>query len=115
MKLDSGEVLAIASNKMGHGDDKLGKILIKSFIHVLTESEKVAGTIVFYNSGVLLAENDSACLDDLKLLEKNGVEILLCGTCADYYNISDKISAGKISNMRVIVEKLENAGKIIKP
>ena len=115
MKLDSGEVLAIASNKMGHGDDKLGEILIKSFIHVLTESEKVPGTIVFYNSGVLLAENDSACLDDLKLLEKNGVEILLCGTCTDYYNISDKISAGKISNMRVIVEKLENAGKIIKP
>ena len=73
MKLDSGEVLAIASNKMGHGDDKLGEILIKSFIHVLTESEKVPGTIVFYNSGVLLAENDSACLDDLKLLEKNGV------------------------------------------
>ena len=115
MNLNSEEVLVIASNKMGHGDDKLGEILIKSFIHVLTESEKIPGTIVFYNSGVLLAADSSVCLDDLKLMEENGVKILLCGTCADYYNIADKISVGKISNMREIVEKLENAGKIIKP
>ena len=115
MNLNSEEVLVIASNKMGHGDDKLGEILIKSFIHVLTESEKVPGTIVFYNSGVLLASDNSACLDDLKLMEENGVEILLCGTCADYYNIADKISAGKISNMRIIAKKMEEAVKIIKP
>ena len=115
MKLNLGEVLVIASNKMGHGDDKLGEILIKSFIHVLTENEKIPGTIIFYNSGVLLAADSSACLDDLKLLEKEGAEILLCGTCADYYNIADKISAGKISNMRIIAEKMEKAEKIIKP
>lgn len=115
MNLNLGEVLVIASNKMGDGDDKLGEILIKSFIHVLAESETVAGTIIFYNSGVLLAADNSACLDDLKLIEKNGAEILLCGTCADYYNITDKISAGKISNMKAIVEKMEKAEKIIRP
>ena len=115
MKLNSDEVLVIASNKMGHGDDKLGEILIKSFIHVLTENETIPKTIVFYNSGVLLTSADSACLDDLKLMEKNGAEILLCGTCVDYYNIGDKISAGKISKMRTIIEKMEEAKKIIKP
>lgn len=115
MKINSDEILVIASNKMGHGDDKLGEILIKSFTHVLTESEVIPGTVIFYNSGVLLAADNSPCLEDLKLIEKGGVEILLCGTCADYYNISDKISAGKISNMRVIVKKMEEAEKIIKP
>ena len=115
MNLNSGEVLVIASNKMGHGDDKLGEILIKSFIHVLTENETIPRTIIFYNSGVLLAADNSACLDDLNVIEKSGAEILLCGTCVDYYNISDKISAGKISNMRVIAEKMEKAEKIIKP
>lgn len=115
MKLDKEEVLLITSDKLGHGDDKLGRILIKSFIHVLAESEKLSGTIILYNSGVLLAEKESACAEDLKLIEERGAEILICGTCADYYKITDTVSAGKISNMKTIVEKLEEAGKIIKP
>lgn len=115
MKLDQKEVLLITSDKLGHGDDKLGAILIKSFIHVLAESEKLSGTIIFYNSGVLLTAKDSACAEDLKLIEERGAEIFICGTCADYYNISEKISVGKISNMKIIVEKLENTEKIIKP
>jgi selenium metabolism protein YedF len=111
VNLNLDEVLVVASNKMGHGDDKLGEILIKSFIHVLAESEKLPGTILFYNSGVLLAAENSACLDDLKSIEKKGAELLLCGTCADYYNITDKISTGKISNMKTILGKMEEAKK----
>ena len=52
---------------------------------------------------------------DLKNLEENGTEIFVCGTCADYYNIKEKMAAGKISNMKTIAEILQNAVKIIKP
>ena len=46
--------------------------------------------------------------------EAQGVEILTCGTCLDYYGIKDKLAVGTVSNMYTIVEKLNNADKIIK-
>ena len=51
---------------------------------------------------------------DLKNMEAQGVEILTCGTCLDYYNLKDKLAVGSVTNMYTIVEKLANADKIIK-
>jgi sulfur relay (sulfurtransferase) complex TusBCD TusD component (DsrE family) len=48
-------------------------------------------------------------------MEAQGVEILTCGTCLDYYGLKDKLQVGSVTNMYVIVEKLEAAGKVIRP
>ncbi|MBQ1602479.1 MAG: DsrE family protein, partial [Oscillospiraceae bacterium] len=57
----------------------------------------------------------SASLEDLKNMEAQGVEILTCGTCLDYYGLKEQLRVGSVTNMYAIVEKLANAGKVIKP
>ena len=52
---------------------------------------------------------------DLKHLEEQGVEILTCGTCLNYYELTDKLQVGGVTNMYTIVEKMAGADKIIQP
>ena len=107
-------VVAIASDHMGHGHEELGKILMKSFIFALTQLDDLPQTILFYNGGATLTTEGSQSLEDLKTLEAQGVEILTCGTCLDFYGLKDKLAVGQVSNMYTIVEKLNNADNIIK-
>jgi selenium metabolism protein YedF len=108
-------LVVISSDAMGRGDDQLGKLLIRAFIHTLTELEDKPDVIVLYNSGVLLSKEGSDCVEDLSALEKNGVKILICGTCVNHFGIKGEISVGTISNMYVIAETLLSAGRIVYP
>lgn len=107
-------VVAIASDHMGHGNDELGQILMKGFIFALSQLEELPKTILFYNGGAKITTEGSVSLEDLKNMEAQGVEILTCGTCLDYYGLKDKLAVGSVTNMYTIVEKLANADKIIK-
>lgn len=108
-------VVAIASDQMGEGDERLGRILIKGFLYALTEQDQLPETILLYNSGCYLSTEDSDSVADLKLLESQGVEIITCGTCLNHYGLSEKLAVGDVSNMYVIVEKQIQATKIIRP
>lgn len=105
--------LAISSDKMGTGSDELGKILMKSFIYTVKETTPWPATIVLYNSGVYLTCEDSDVLDDLQEMARNGVEIISCGACLDYYHLTDKVKVGEIGNMYSIYEKMKNANNTI--
>lgn len=105
--------IALTSDRMGRGDDKLGKILMKSFIYTLSETLPYPETIVLYNSAVRLSCEGSEVLDDLRKLEDAGVEIISCGTCLDFLEIKDNLRLGSISNMYTIYEKISQAGKNI--
>ena len=100
--------IGISSDTMGSGDKTLGKILMKSFIYTVSETEPYPSTIVFYNTGVKLTIEDSEVLDDLIALEKEGVEIISCGTCLDFLEVKDKLAIGSVSNMYTIYEKLKD-------
>ena len=108
-------VVVIASDRMGEGNDELGKVLIKGFIFAVTQLEELPKTILFYNGGATLTTEGSESLADLKLLEEQGVEILTCGTCLDYYGLKDKLCVGNVTNMYTIVETMNAADKIIRP
>jgi len=71
--------------------------------------------MLFYNGGASLTCKGSGSLEDLKSLEAQGVEILTCGTCLDYYGLTSKLAVGEVTNMYTIVETLAGAGKVIKP
>ncbi|MBQ6857059.1 MAG: sulfurtransferase-like selenium metabolism protein YedF [Lachnospiraceae bacterium] len=107
-------VVAIASERMGHGNDELGKVLMKGFIYALSQLEELPKTILFYNGGATITCEESPSVEDLKSMEAQGVEILTCGTCLDYYGLKDKLAVGSVTNMYTIVEKLAQADKIIK-
>ena len=108
-------VVVISSDKMGEGEEELGKVLIKGYIYALTQLETLPKTILFYNKGAYLTCEGSASLEDLKSLEAQGVEILTCGTCLNYYGITEKLQVGTVTNMYVIAETMAKAGKVVKP
>lgn len=110
-----GLVVVFDSDSMGHGADKLGRLLTKSFIYALTKQDQLPEIMLFFNSGAFLTSADSDSLEDLKALEAAGVSIRTCGTCMDFYNITDKLAVGSATNMYEIVEAMEQAGRLVKP
>jgi len=108
-------VVVIHSNQMGQGSEELGKTLLKGFLFALTKQDRLPSTILFYNSGIDLTCEGSPALEDLKLLEASGVEILSCGTCLNYYEKSEKLAVGSVTNMYEIVRIMEEATSIVKP
>ena len=108
-------VIAIASECMGNGDDQLGATLMKGFIYAVSQQEELPSAMLFYNSGAKLTAEGAVTVEDLKNLEAQGVEILTCGTCANFFGLEGKQVVGSITNMYVIVEKLTAASKVIRP
>jgi selenium metabolism protein YedF len=108
-------VVILSDNRMGRGDDVLGDILIRGFIHTLLQLNPLPETIICYNAGVKLAAKDSAVLDDLQQLAQAGVDILVCGTCVNYFGLGDQVAAGHISNMYDILETMAGAARLLRP
>ena len=100
---------------MGSGNEELGKVLMKSFLFAVTQLEELPKTMLFYNGGATLTTEESDSLEDLKNLEAQGVEIMTCGTCLDYYGLKEKLAVGTVTNMYSIVETMEQASKVIRP
>lgn len=108
-------IVVVSSDRMGTGNDELGKVLIKGFIYAVTQLDTLPKKMLFYNGGTTLTTEGSDSIEDLKSLEAQGVEILTCGTCLDYYHLKDKLVVGGVTNMYSIVESMAEAGKIIRP
>ena len=108
-------IIGISSEFAGTGDTQLGSALMKSFIYTVTEAEKLPKTMIFYNGGVKLTTEGSPVLEDLSKLQAAGVEILSCGTCLNFYGLTEKLKVGSVTNMYVIFEKQQKAAKIIRP
>lgn len=111
--MNEGLVVAIGQDRMGSGNDDLGRILIKGFIYSLVNSDIPPKAIIFFNSGVKLALENANTLDDLKTLKQKGTAVLVCGTCVDFYNCKNQVAVGEITNMYNIVEVLKLAGSVI--
>ncbi len=105
--------IIISTNRMGSGDEKLGDILIKSFIYTLTEREIRPKNLFFLKSGVFLTTEGSPVLEELKKIYESGTEIYSCGTCLDFYNLKSKLAIGKIGNMSLLIDLLYNDGIFI--
>lgn len=108
-------VFVITSDAMGHGNDDLGGLLMKAFLHTALDLEHGPDMVILYNTGVKFAAVDSPALDDLKALEERGIKILVCGTCVNFFELGGKIGVGIVSNMYDIASALSTAGRIVKP
>ena len=108
-------MVVFSSDKMGEGDDVLGSLLMNNFVRAIKELDLLPDKMVFYNSGVHLVSDRSPIGGQLRELEKMGVTLLVCETCAKHYSIVEHISAGILSNMFEIAQVMSSAGNIIKP
>ena len=110
-----GMLVVLSANTMGAGDARLGTSLMKAFVFALTKQDQLPDTILCYNTGACLTCEGADTLEDLKLLESEGVTVLTCGTCLDFYGLKEKLAVGGVTNMYDILERMENAAQIIKP
>lgn len=108
-------VVAVDTDVMGRGSEELGRTLMKGFLFAVSQLPELPATILLYNGGAKLSVEGSDSLEDLKNMEAQGVEILTCGTCLNFYGLTEKLSVGSVTNMYTIVEKLAGAGKVMKP
>ena len=111
--LRGNTVVLVKSNVLGQGDDELGSMLMKSLMYSFTQMDGEIKSLMFLNSGVLLTTAGSQLLDHIKQLERTGVEVLSCGTCLDFYGLTDKLEVGKVGNMYAIAEEMLHAAKVI--
>lgn len=102
-----------ATDRIGFGDDELGLKLMVNFLRTLKEMGGDLWRLVFVNNGVKLTIDGSEVLDDLKNYEKEGLKILVCGTCLDYFNLLDRKQVGETTNMLDIVTAMQLADKVI--
>ncbi|MGQ9744888.1 MAG: sulfurtransferase-like selenium metabolism protein YedF [Dissulfurimicrobium sp.] len=107
-------LILIPTDILGHGDDVLGRSLMKNFICTLKEMGDDLWKIVLLNSGVKLAVTGSEHLAELKDLEDNGTGILVCGTCLNHFGLLNRKAVGETTNMLDIVTSMQLATKVIR-
>lgn len=98
---------------IGDGDRELGTNLMRMFFYTLSQGEDKPGAVLFMNAGVKLPTLDEQVVEHLKALSAVGVEILVCGTCLNFYGLTEQLRVGTVSNMYDIVTCMQKAGKVI--
>lgn len=57
-------------------------------------------SVLFMNSGVkLVAGDEQQIIDSVNKLIEKGTEVLVCGTCLDFYGLKEQLKVGEVSNM----------------
>lgn len=102
-----------ATDQLGFGDDELGSKLMISFIKTLKEMGPELWRLVLVNNGVKMAVEGSEVLPVLQEYAKEGLQILVCGTCLTYFNLLEEKKVGETTNMLDIVTAMQLADKVI--
>lgn len=111
----SGYVFAIKSATMGMGDDALGELLMRACVNSIPELDTLPRFVVLYNGGVKLALRGTDTAESLLRLLESGVEVVVCGTCVDYFDLKGQLAVGAVSNMYRINTILAEAHHVIYP
>ena len=103
------------TNAIGTNESELGGNLAKMAIFTLSESERVPSYVLFMNEGVKLPAGDEPqIIENLNTLIEKGTQVLVCGTCLNFYGIKDDLKVGTVSNMYDILGAMQEVSKVIK-
>ena len=108
----TSKTILIQSEVLGRGEEQLGDMLMANFLRLLGESQEKPKTIIFWNTGVRLLSEGSSVLEHLKRLENQGVEILGCATCLEYFDLVDKLRVGKPTTMIKSIQSMFNSDMV---
>ncbi len=108
-----GYAVFIQSDVLGLPDATLGEGLVKAFLSNLADRGETPSVVALMNGGVLLSLEGTSTCESLRKLEAKGVPVLVCGTCAKHYGVTEKVGAGCLSNMMEITDTLLLAPKVL--
>ena len=106
-------IIQITNNGMGKADEILQHKLIGKYLELIQQNDSLPNAICFYADGVKLVVEGSPVLEQLGALETKGVRLIVCSTCLDYFNLTDKIQLGIVGGMTDIIEAQVKAEKVI--
>jgi selenium metabolism protein YedF len=112
---DEDLLLILGSAGLGDGEPDLGEKLMRAFLSMLFESEKLPARIICMNSGVFLTTEGSPVLELLAKFEAEGCEILSCRTCLEYFERSEALRIGKPTTMRDTVASMLSFARVLTP
>ena len=110
---DGGWAVFVGRDIIGSGDRELGTNLMRMFFYTLAQSDDLPQSVLFMNDGVKLPAGDEQVAEHLDTLQKKGVQVLVCGTCLNFYGLTEELKTGLVSNMLDIVSAMQAAGKVI--
>lgn len=109
-----GYAVFVGKDHVGEGDPQLGYNLMKMALYTLAQGDQAPASLLFMNSGVkLVAGDEQQVIDSVRALIEKGTEVLVCGTCLDFYGIKEQLKVGDVSNMYDILERMHEAAKVI--
>lgn len=111
--MDANTVFLFTRNGLGDAPPDLQQQLVIKFLSLIQQSEQLPAKLLFYTDGVKLACQGSPVVDLLQDMETQGVELVLCKTCLDYFQLADQVAVGIVGGMPDIIEALQKAGKVI--
>lgn len=110
----SSYAVFVGKDHVGEGDSALGYSLIKMALYTLSESGNPPAQLLFMNSGVKLVTGDEQhIIDSVSSLMAQGTQVLVCGTCLDFYQVTEQLKVGEVSNMYDILSAMQTADKVI--
>ncbi len=109
-----GYAVFVGKDHVGEGDPELGRNLMKMALYTLAEGDVPPASLLFMNAGVnLVAGGEAQIVESVRKLEERGTEVLVCGTCLDFYGVKDRLEVGEVSNMYDILGRMQEAAKVI--
>lgn len=111
--MTENEVIVFSRFGMGDAPQELQLILVQKLLSLWIQSGNLPEKIIFYTQGVKLACVGSPVLEQLKQMEKQGLELILCKTCLDFFQLSDQVEVGIVGGMGDIIEVLQKAKKVL--
>jgi intracellular sulfur oxidation DsrE/DsrF family protein len=106
-------VIQFTSNGMGKGDQALQHRLAGKYLELLQANESLPNAICFYTDGVKLVVEGSPVIEQLRALENEGVRLIICSTCLEYYGLTGQVRVGIVGGMADILEAQTKAEKVI--
>ena len=103
----------ITKESIGEGSPDLGASLLNMFLFTLTQDKTPPDYVLFMNAGVKLAVENNQVVEHLKVLIDKGTSVLVCGTCLNFYSLTDQLQAGTVSNMYDIVDAMKSVKKLV--
>ena len=110
---DNSLAIVINNNGMGQADTEPSHKLVTTFLNMLDLDDHLPEAICFYAEGVKLAVTGSPVLDELRSLADKGVQLIVCSTCLNYFELMDELQVGSAGGMKDIVAAQWAAAKVI--
>lgn len=106
-------VILITEEGIGSANVQLQQKLLDTYLKLLLENDSLPAAICFYTNGVKLVVEGSPFLEPLSQIEKKGVRLIVCSTCLNYFELTEKVRVGIVGGMPDILEAQTRANKVI--